>query len=469
MLASPDVAVIRPPARLRGELRLPGDKSISHRALLFALLAEGPSHIDGAGDGRDVRATAGVCAALGATVERLASAEGSAAGSPTGSGEGSPTGSGEGTRNVGYRIASPGLAALGEPDGPLDCMNSGTTFRLSAGIVAAAGIFAVLDGDGSLRGRPMGRVAAPLAAMGATIAGRRGATLPPLAISSTRPLRAITYETPVPSAQVKSCVLLAGLGADGTTIVREALLTRDHTERMLRARGVDVRTDVAQDGSASHSVVGLARVKARDEQVPGDISGAAFWLVAGAAHPDAELTLRGVGTNPSRRAIIDLLRRMGADIVERPAGDAAATGTGEPLADLIVRSSVLRGLDIGPDEVAAAIDEIPVLCLAAAAATGTTRIRGIGELRHKESDRVAGIADGLRALGAHVDVEGDEIVIEGGRMLAGATVATNDDHRLAMTFAIAGLLARGETHVAEPSVADVSYPGFFAELERVRA
>ncbi len=447
VVAAPPGVVVRSAPRLRGEIRLPGDKSISHRALLLALLAEGESRIGGAGDGRDVRATAGVAAALGATVER----------------------SGDDPRVIDYRVRSPGRAGLREPAGILDCQNSGTTFRLVAGILAGLPVFAVLDGDASLRARPMGRVAAPLAAMGALVAGRAGATLPPLAITGRALLRPIDHATPVPSAQVKSAILLAGLAAAGTTTVREGVATRDHTERMLRARGVAVRTDLLPDGGAVHAVDGPAEVRPRDERVPGDVSGAAFWLVAGAIHPDAELTVRDAGTNPTRRAIIDLLRRMGADIEERPVGAAGDGERGEPLADLVVRSSALRGIDVAPAEVAAAIDEVPVLCLAAAAATGRTVIRGVGELRHKESDRVAGIVAGLGALGAQVTVAGDAIEIEGGRRLAGAAVETHEDHRLAMTFAVAGLIARGETLVRDPGSADVSYPGFFGELERVRA
>ncbi len=447
VVAAPPGVVVRSAPRLRGEIRLPGDKSISHRALLLALLAEGESRIAGAGDGRDVRATAGVAAALGATVER----------------------SGDDPRVIDYRVRSPGRAGLREPAGILDCQNSGTTFRLVAGILAGLPVFAVLDGDASLRARPMGRVAAPLAAMGALVAGRAGATLPPLAITGRALLRPIDHATPVPSAQVKSAILLAGLAAAGTTTVREGVATRDHTERMLRARGVAVRTDLLPDGGAVHAVDGPAEVRPRDERVPGDVSGAAFWLVAGAIHPDAELTVRDAGTNPTRRAIIDLLRRMGADIEERPVGAAGDGERGEPLADLVVRSSALRGIDVAPAEVAAAIDEVPVLCLAAAAATGRTVIRGVGELRHKESDRVAGIVAGLGALGAQVTVAGDAIEIEGGRRLAGAAVETHEDHRLAMTFAVAGLIARGETLVRDPGSADVSYPGFFGELERVRA
>jgi 3-phosphoshikimate 1-carboxyvinyltransferase len=446
-VTSASALALRPALRLRGEVRPPGDKSVSHRALLLALLAEGESRITGAGDGRDVRASAAVAAALGATVER----------------------SGEDPRAVDYRVVSPGRAGLREPLGILDCQNSGTTFRLAAGILAGLPGFAVLDGDGSLRGRPMGRVAGPLAAMGATIAGRAGATLPPFAITGRAPLRPIDHATPVPSAQVKSAILLAGLAAEGTTRVREAVATRDHTERMLRARGVDVRTDHLADGGAVHALDGVARVRPLDERVPGDVSGAAFWLVAAAIHPDAELTLRNVGTNPTRRAIIDLLRRMGAEIDVRPVGAAGDEEGGEPVADLVVRSSALRGIDVTAAEVAAAIDEIPVLCLAAAVASGRTAIRGVGELRHKESDRVAGIAAGLAALGARVTVDGDTITIDGGRALTGATVETHDDHRLAMTFAVAGLVARGETIIRDQGSADVSYPGFFGELERVRA
>ncbi len=441
-----DALVVRAAARLRGRPALPGDKSISHRALLLALLAEGESRITAAGDGEDVRTTARVVAALGATVERLREVAG----------------------RVDYRIVSPGGAALVEPAAILDCGNSGTTTRLVAGLLAGRPLFAVLDGDASLRRRPMGRVVEPLRAMGATFAGRAGATLLPLAITGRARLDAIDYETPVPSAQVKSAILLAGLAADGKTRVTEAVATRDHTERMLRARGVAV--DETTDDTGRHVVrlAGPGTPAAIDETVPSDPSGAAFWLVAGSIHPDAELHLDGVSTNPTRRAIIDILRRMGADIEEH---DRPAPGgvDGEPLADLVVRSGALRAVDLSPAETAAAIDEIPILALAAAAAAGTTRIRGAGELRHKESDRIAGIADGLNALGSHVRVSGDDIEIDGGWCLRGAVTETLDDHRLAMTFAIAGLIAEGETIVRRPGSASISYPGFFRELEGVRA
>ena len=440
-----DDLVVRTAARLRGRPALPGDKSISHRALLLALLAEGESRIAAAGDGEDVRSTAAVVRALGATVERVAERGG----------------------RVDYRVGSPGGEALAEPEGVLDCGNSGTTTRLVAGLLAGRPLFAVLDGDASLRRRPMARVVEPLRAMGASISGRRGATLLPLAVSGRDRLEAIDYTTPVPSAQVKSAILLAGLAADGETRVTEAVGTRDHTERMLRARGVLVHEETTTAGEHWVALPGPARVAAVDETIPADPSAAAFWLVAGSIHPDAELVLEGVSTNPTRRAIIDILRRMGADIEER--GRASGETGGEPLADLVVRSARLRGVDLGPADVAAAIDEIPVLCLAAAAAVGTTRIRGAGELRHKESDRIAGTAAGLTALGARIRVSGDDMEIEGGRRLAGAITETLDDHRLAMTFAVAGLVAEGETTVLRPGSAAISYPGFFRELEGVRA
>ncbi len=449
--SQPPVARVRSSARLRGELRLPGDKSISHRALMLAALAEGESRIEGAGDGADIRSTAGIVAALGATVER---------GERTG-----PT--------VAYRIVSPGVDGLRQPTGVLDCGNSGTSLRLFSGILAGLPMTTTLDGDDSLRRRPVARIIEPLRSMGAALHGRLDDSLPPLTVTGRTPLRAIDYATPVPSAQVKSAVLLAGLRADGRTTVRKSIASRDHTERMLRARGVRVERSTAPDGRVAWTVDGGVTVRAMAERVPGDVSAAAFWLVAGAIHPDAELVIRDVGVNPTRRAVIDILRSMGADIDERPRVDQEAVmtddGVGEPMADLIVRSSALRSVEIGPAEVAAAIDEIPVLCLAAAAADGTTVIRGAGELRHKESDRIEGTAAGLRALGARVEVDGDDLRIEGGTRLRGAETDSLDDHRLAMTFAIAGLVASGETAIGRPGSAAISYPGFFDDLEGVRA
>jgi 3-phosphoshikimate 1-carboxyvinyltransferase len=443
-----DVALIRPAARLRGEVRLPGDKSISHRALMLATLADGECRIRGAGDGADVRSTAAAMRALGAEVDAAPEADG---------------------RNVGYRVRSPGADGLRQPAQPIDCGNSGTSLRLTAGLVAGLPMTVVLDGDDSLRGRPVARIIEPLRRMGAVLNGRHDDSLPPLTVVGHTPLRAVDYTTAVPSAQVKSAILLAGLRAEGRTTVRERVATRDHTERMLRARGVAVTTATTDTG-VGWTVEGGIAVQPIDQTVPGDVSAAAFWLVAGAIHPDADLTLRGVGINPTRRAVIDLLRAMGAAIDEtRAAGAVPDDGVGEPVADLEVRSSELHAIDLGPAEVAAAIDEIPVLCLAAALADGTTTIRGAGELRRKESDRIAGIAAGLAALGARVEVDGDDLRIRGGRTLRGGVTDSLADHRLAMTFAIAGLVASEGTTVERSSSAAVSYPGFFVDLEGVRA
>ncbi len=472
-----DVAIVTPARRLRGELVVPGDKSISHRALMLATLAAGESRISGAGDGADVRSTAGICRALGATVERGSDSE-------------RAVDSRQAAATVDYRVVSPGVDGLREPVGDLDCGNSGTSLRLFAGIVAGLPFRTVLDGDDSLRRRPVARIIEPLRAMGATVHARSGDSLPPLTVDGHNRLLAVDRWTPVPSAQVKSAILLAALRAEGRTTVREFVATRDHTERMLRARGIAVTTVAlapteadGRHGAVAVSLEGGRTMEAIDERVPGDVSAAAFWLVAGAIHPDAELTLLGVGINPTRRAVIDLLRAMGADIEESPVAAAANAGStsdadgairtrtddgiGEPLADLRVRSSALRAIDLGPADVAAAIDEIPILCLAASRAVGTTTIRGAGELRHKESDRIAGTAAGLRALGVAVDVDGDDLRVEGEARLAGATVDSLDDHRLAMMFSIAGLVAGGRTTVLRPASAAISYPGFFDDLGRV--
>ena len=453
---------VLPALRLRGEPRLPGDKSISHRALLLAALAEGESQITGAGDGRDVAATAAIVAALGASVERVH----------------------EDGLNVDYLVASPGAAGLHEPDGVLDCGNSGTSLRLCSGVLASLPFFSILDGDASLRSRPVARIIEPLRLMGAALYARRSDSFPPLVVIGGPRLRGIDFETRVPSAQVKSAILLAGLRAEGQTTVREAVATRDHTERMLRSRGIEVRREPATSsggGPVALTLEGGGRIRALDERVPADPSAAAFWLVAGAIHPDAELTLRAVGVNPTRRAAIDILVAMGARIEERTVGGAMATAArspsaaaqqmdaGEPLADLIVRSSELRGIDLDPRDVAAAIDEIPILCLAATQARGKTTIRGGGELRNKESDRITGIARGLAALGARISVDGDDITIEGPTPLVGSPTETLDDHRLAMTFAIAGLIASGSTSIDRAESAAVSYPSFFTEMERLRA
>jgi 3-phosphoshikimate 1-carboxyvinyltransferase len=433
--------------RLRGELRVPGDKSISHRALMLAALAMGESRIAAAGDGADIRSTAGIIAALGATVERTRAD----------------------ARTVDYRVVSPGVDGLRTPAAVLDCGNSGTSLRLFAGILAGLPLRATLDGDASLRGRPVARIIEPLRAMGATLHGRNGDSFPPVTIEGHSPLRPIAFRTPVPSAQVKSAILLAALRATGRTSVSEAVATRDHTERMLRARGVHVDRTVHPDGSVTVELDGGAQVRAIDERVPGDASAAAFWLVAGTTHPDAAIRVHDVGTNPTRRAVIDILRAMGARIDERATGPASDGDSGEPLATLTARSGPLQAVDLSPADVAGAIDEIPILCLAASQAIGTSRFRGAGELRHKESDRLAGIAAGLAALGADIQIDGDDLVVRGPTPLAGAATESLGDHRLAMTFAIAGLIASGATTISEPASASVSYPGFFDELERIQA
>ena len=434
---------VAPARALDGELVLPGDKSISHRALMLGLLSPGSTRIRGAGDGGDVRSTAGIVEALGAGVERA------------------PGGAG----NVDYVVRSPGAGNLAQPDARLDCGNSGTSMRLFAGILAGQPMRVILDGDASLRRRPMARIVEPLRRMGAWLEGMAGER-PPLIVVGEAPLRAIGWATPVASAQVKSAILLAGLAATGTTRVQESVATRDHTERMLRARGVAVRSMAGDRGENVVEVDGGQPLRAVDQVVPGDPSAAAFWLVAGAIHPDASLRLRGVGTNPTRRAVIDLLRRMGASI-----GETELTGIegGEPIADLTVRSSTLEAIELEATETASAIDEIPVLCLAATQARGRTVIRGAGELRNKESDRIAGIVGGLRALGGRLEVDGEEITIHGPTPLRGGTVDSLDDHRLAMTFAIAGLISAEPVRIQGAGSASISYPTFFADLERIRS
>jgi 3-phosphoshikimate 1-carboxyvinyltransferase len=448
--ATADLTVL-PPTRLAGELRLPGDKSISHRALMLALLSAGTSRIQGAGDGADVRSSAGIVQALGARVERADGAAG----------------------NVDYEVRSAGIDALAEPGSVLDCGNSGTSLRLFAGILAGQPMRTVLDGDTSLRGRPVARIIEPLRSMGATLHGRRQDSLPPVTVIGRSPLRALDWSTPVPSAQVKSAILLAGLRADGTTMVREAVATRDHTERMLRARGVPVRSRREPGGGMTVEIEGGKAMQPLDVQVPGDPSAAAFWVVAASIHPDADLRVRGVGVNPTRRAVLDLLRRMGADIEETAIDGAAAKGgtpdVGEPIADLRIRSAELSGIEVEPSVTAAAIDEIPILALAATQARGRTVIRGAGELRHKESDRLAGIVTGLTALGARASNHGDDLVIDGPTTLRGTAVDSQADHRLALTFAIAGLVARGGTTIRDAESVSISYPAFFRDLERIRS
>ena len=444
---------VNPAARLRGELRLPGDKSISHRALLFAALAEGETLISGAGDGHDVRSTAGIIRALGATCERLPAAPDDAPGTAR------------------WRVLSPGRSGLAaQGDGALDCGNSGTSARLGAGLVAGVAGTHVLDGDASLRRRPMTRVLEPLRAMGADAtgaAGERGETAPLRIVGGT--LQGTEWRSSTPSAQVKSCVLIAGLAARGTTTYIESVATRDHSERMLTARGAQISRVQGADGAWSISVEGGAHGGAQlraipQVQVPGDPSSAAFWLVAASLHPDADLTIRGVSLNPTRRHVIEILRRMGASIEETPRPD---DGSGEPIGDLRVRSANLHGVEITPQDVALAIDEMPILSLAATAARGASSILGAGELRAKESDRIAGVADGLTRLGLTVRVEGDDLHFVGGERSKGGSPEVRGDHRLAMTFAVAALVGDAAVEIDDAAAAAVSYPTFFDDAVRL--
>lgn len=346
---------------------------------------------------------------------------------------------------------------LREPAGVLDAGNSGTTFRLLTGILAGQPFFSVLTGDESLRGRPMARVARPLVEMGARIWGRNEGTLAPLAILGGG-LHGIGYDSPVASAQVKSAILLAGLFAGGETSVTEPWRSRDHTERMLGAMGAPLSVE-----GTRVSVTAAERLSPLSIRVPGDISSAAFWLVAGAVHPDAEVTVEGVGVNPTRTGVLDVLRAMGAELGVTNQRDEG----GEPVADVTVRSSRLRGTVIEGELVPRAIDELPVLALAASLAEGETVVRDAAELRVKESDRVATVADQLGRLGAEIEPRPDGFRIRGVPCLRGAAVETSGDHRLAMTLAVAGLLADGSTAIEGSESVDVSYPGFWRDLRRL--
>ena len=414
-----------PGGPLSGDFEVPGDKSISHRAVMLAALADGSSRIEGFLEGDDTRATAAIFAAMGVRIE---------APSPR--------------CRVVHGVGIDGLRA---PAGVLDCGNSGTAMRLLAGLLAGQRFDSVLAGDASLSQRPMQRVVLPLAMMGARVDSAGGGT-PPLRISGGRPLQGIAYDLPVASAQVKSALLLAGLYAAGETIVREPRPTRDYTERMLATFGWPV---AFAPGMARLS--GGHRLRAGDVAVPGDFSSAAFLIVAATLVPGSRLRLRSVGVDPRRTGLLQALRAMGADIreLERRAG-----GCG-PVADLEVVHAPLRGIDLPESLVADMIDEFPVFAVAATSASGTTRIGGAGELRVKESDRIRAMAVGLRALGADVAETADGMVIEGGR-LHGGRVDSLGDHRIAMAFAVAAQVA--EAAVAIDDVANVatSFPGFDA-------
>lgn len=416
--------VVEPRAGLRGKVSVPGDKSISHRAVMFGSIAQGTTQIDGFLAGADCLSTIACFRALGIDID--------------------------GPRDGRVTVRGRGLDGLSEAADVLDVGNSGTTIRLMSGILAGQRFYSVLTGDFSIRRRPMDRVASPLRQMGAAIYGRRGGSLAPLTILG-RGLKGIDYETPVASAQIKSAVLLAGLYADEPTTVREPHLSRDHTERMLSGFGADLK---AEDRRVT--VQPGPRLEGRRVVVPGDISSAAFMLVAALICPGSEVVIEGVGLNPTRTGVLDVLQAMGADIGVFNQRDEA----GEPVGDLIVRSSGLTGTTMSGEVIPRAIDEIPAIAVAALYAGGTTVIRDARELRVKETDRIAALAGELRKMGARVEELEDGIVIEGGHPLTGAPVESHGDHRLAMSLAIAGLRAAGRTEISDAECIDVSFPGF---------
>lgn len=416
--------VATPGTALRGDLAIPGDKSVSHRAVMLAAIAEGESRIDGFLEAADTRATAAIFRQLGVAIEIPE----------------------DGVRIV-HGVGMHGLHAAREA---LDCGNAGTAMRLLAGLLAAQAFDSELVGDASLGRRPMRRVIEPLQAMGARIDASDGHA--PLRIHGGRPLQGREHALPVASAQVKSALLLAGLWADGETVVREPRPTRDYTERMLAAFGAEVSR--APGRAAVH---GGQRLVATDLRVPADFSSAAFFIVAASLVPGSELRLREVGVHPRRTGLLRVLRAMGADLELVPcAGPGRA---GEPLADIVVRHAPLHGVDVPLGVVPDMIDEFPVLCIAAAAARGDTRIRGAAELRVKESDRIAAMASGLRTLGIAVEETPDGAVVRGGT-LQGGTVHSHADHRIAMAFAVAGQLARAPVRIAEVGNVATSFPGF---------
>jgi 3-phosphoshikimate 1-carboxyvinyltransferase len=436
----PHSITITAPRRLRGTIAIPGDKSISHRAVILNAVAEGNARITHFLTGADCLATIACMQALGVRIEREAD---------------SVWVYGAGLRRT------RGGGGLQEPDDVLDCGNSGTTLRLLAGLLAGQdGLFAVLTGDRSLRGRPQQRIVAPLRALGAAIDGRQGGDRAPLAVRGAS-LKGGAYELPIASAQVKSALLLAALAGTGPLTLSGRTDGRDHTERMLAAMGIDIT--IARGTITLYPPVHPVMPYPLSLRVPGDPSSAAFWWVAAAIHPDAELTTTGVCLNPTRTGALDVLRAMGAQVSitnERQEGS-------EPVGDVTVRSSALRGVAIGGALIPRLIDELPVLAVAAACAEGDTLIRDAQELRAKETDRIAMVAHGLGALGVAVEPTADGMGITGGRGLRGTTLASHGDHRLAMAWAIAGLAATGETRIEGAEAVEVSYPEFWETLSSI--
>ncbi|HRW49694.1 MAG TPA: 3-phosphoshikimate 1-carboxyvinyltransferase [Caldilinea sp.] len=425
---------ITPSSSLTGNCSVPGDKSISHRAVMFGSIAEGETHIRNFLDGGDCRSTIDVMRGLGVQVDVVTPTE--------------------------LAVHGRGLDGLQEPANVLDCGNSGTTIRLLTGLLVGQQFATFLNGTAQIRRRPMGRIVRPLRGMGADIMGRQMGEYAPLGIRPSR-LRGLEYTMPVASAQVKSCLLLAGLYAHGLTIVIEPGPARDHTERMLTAMGAPI----AVYGNKITSERPQTPLKALDITVPGDISSAAFLLVAGAITPNSRITVTGVGTNPTRTGIVEALQAMGAAITfanEREEG-------GEPVADLIVTTSTLRGTTFGGEQIVTMIDELPILAVAATQAEGRTVVRDAHELRVKETDRIATTVSELRKLGAKIEPTADGFIIDGPTPLVGAPVESHDDHRLAMAMTVAGLVARGQTEVYGAEVTADSFPGFEVTLQALGA
>jgi 3-phosphoshikimate 1-carboxyvinyltransferase len=427
--------MVQPAVRVRGRVRPPGDKAVSHRYAILASLAEGPSVIRGYSTGGDPASTAACLRALGVSIEDI----------------------GRDDTGLQIRVSGRGLGGWSAPAATLDAGNSGSTMRMLAGALAAHPFTSTMTGDESLRRRPMQRIIVPLQRMGARVVADAGR--PPLTITGTASLTPITFQPEKPSAQVKTAVLLAGLHADGITTVREPLATRDHTERAVHAFGGTVERH-----GGDVSIRGRQRLTGTALEVPGDISSAAFWMVAAAALPGSEVLIDGVGLNPSRMGVVEVLRRMGADIDV----DAGPPTLGEPIGRLLVRHQTLRPAVIAPEEVPGVIDELPVLA-ALATYGGSLEVSGAEELRVKESDRITALADGLRRMGADVDERPDGFLVAGGRRLHGGDVDALHDHRLAMAFAIAALGASGPTVIHDAAAAAVSYPEFFSVLESLRA
>jgi 3-phosphoshikimate 1-carboxyvinyltransferase len=430
--------VSSPAGALSGDVRAPGDKSISHRALILAALCAGRTEIDGLLESADTLATGRAVAALGAHTER--------------------TGPGA------WRVSGFGIGGLEPPGAVLDLGNSGTGARLLIGVLGAHPVEAVVSGDASLRRRPMARVMDPLERMGARFACTDARL--PITVLGTAEAMPIDYRLPVPSAQVKSAVLLAGLNAPGRTSVVEPVATRDHTERMLRLFGAEVAVDEADDGARVVSIAGQPELAAPALSVPGDPSSAAFPLVAALIVPGSEITLRGVGVNPLRTGLYETLREMGADLaITETAGQC-----GEPVADITARASRLVGVTVPAARAARMIDEYPVLAVAAACAEGTTRLEGLAELRVKESDRLAAIAAGLAANGVAVEAGPDSLAITGrGGAPGGGMVATHMDHRIAMAFLVLGAAAKAPVAVDDATMIETSFAGFAAFMNGLGA